>query len=243
MFVRPHHKLRFWQMYADLTGQPALDTGTITPGLQEGSSEMFPILTPRDLWPGRKTCWCCCHPSSVTPDPCAASGGMCSRGLPAAPWIHSSVSRPLRARETREDPEQDLFLPPATAGPPVTLQQSNWVGLVGAGCQQRKPSLPHVPPTDSSTQVLTTPVGEGRCGTWQVWPASSVSSHTPRRMWCIGPGHTCQEAEPQATLLEMPRHSRASEAEATLPGCSVDTCLLAQGSRASQEAGLCKRQP
>ncbi|XP_045433235.1 regulator of telomere elongation helicase 1 isoform X1 [Pipistrellus kuhlii] len=52
MFVRPHHKLRFWQMWADLTGRPTPDTGTVPPGLQEGSSEAFPSLTPRALRPG-----------------------------------------------------------------------------------------------------------------------------------------------------------------------------------------------
>lgn len=62
MFVRPHHKLRFWQMYAELTGQPTPDTGTVPLGPQEESSEEFPILTPRALWPGRVTCWCSCHP-------------------------------------------------------------------------------------------------------------------------------------------------------------------------------------
>lgn len=54
-----------------------------------------------------------CHPRAS-----AALGGTGSRGAPAAPQTHSSVSRPLRARETREDPEQDLLLPQATAGPP-----------------------------------------------------------------------------------------------------------------------------
>lgn len=52
MFVRPHHKLRFWQMWADLTGRPTPDTGTMPPGLQERSLEVLPRLTPRALWPG-----------------------------------------------------------------------------------------------------------------------------------------------------------------------------------------------
>lgn len=52
MFVRPHHKLRFRQMCADLTGWPTLGAGTEPPGPQEGSSKVPPDLNPRSPCPG-----------------------------------------------------------------------------------------------------------------------------------------------------------------------------------------------
>uniref|UniRef100_G1P4B3 Regulator of telomere elongation helicase 1 n=1 Tax=Myotis lucifugus TaxID=59463 RepID=G1P4B3_MYOLU len=52
MFVRPHHKLRFWQMCADLTGQPTPDTGTVPPGPQPWGFTVQPPLRLTPLCPG-----------------------------------------------------------------------------------------------------------------------------------------------------------------------------------------------
>nr|XP_045220091.1 regulator of telomere elongation helicase 1 isoform X2 [Macaca fascicularis] len=50
MFVRPHHKQRFSQTCADLTGRPSL--GTEPPGPQEESLAVPPVLTHRAPQPG-----------------------------------------------------------------------------------------------------------------------------------------------------------------------------------------------
>ncbi|XP_023601308.1 regulator of telomere elongation helicase 1 isoform X3 [Myotis lucifugus] len=113
MFVRPHHKLRFWQMCADLTGQPTPDTGPSEP-------ERL----------GR---------------------------------TQSKISSFLRPRLDPRDP---------------TDRQSEW---------------------------------------------------TPRRTLRAGPGVPPPGSRATGHSSETPGHGRASKAEATLPGCSVDTCLLAQG--------------
>ncbi|XP_070275670.1 regulator of telomere elongation helicase 1 isoform X2 [Myotis yumanensis] len=113
MFVRPHHKLRFWQTCADLTGQPTLDTGPSEP-------ERL----------GR---------------------------------TQSKISSFLRPRLDPRDP---------------TDRQSEW---------------------------------------------------TPRRTLRAGPGVPPPGSRATGHSSETPGHGRASKAEATLPGCSVDTCLLAQG--------------
>ncbi|KAM5304762.1 regulator of telomere elongation helicase 1 isoform 2-T3 [Glossophaga mutica] len=52
MFVRPHHKLRFRQTCADLTGRPTPDTGAQPPGPQEGASRVPPDLTLGATEPG-----------------------------------------------------------------------------------------------------------------------------------------------------------------------------------------------
>lgn len=206
MFVRPHHKLRFWQTCADLTGRPTPDTGTVPPGPQEGSSEVFPILTPR------VTCWCSCHPHPVTPEP-------------SQPWEAQAAEAhqpPLRLTPLCPGPSEperlgrtqskiSSFLRPRLDPHDPMDRQSELVGLVGAGCQQRKPSLPHVPPANSSTQVLTSPQGHGcrappLSGRWAVVPG-----RCGQRPLCLPrpPGGHCvldlgclrQEAEPRATLL------------------------------------------
>ncbi|XP_059560982.1 regulator of telomere elongation helicase 1 isoform X2 [Myotis daubentonii] len=125
MFVRPHHKLRFWQTCADLTGRPTPDTGTApgTPGRElRGPSE------PERL--GR---------------------------------TQSKISSFLRPRLDPRDP---------------TDRQSEW---------------------------------------------------TPRRTLRTGPGVPPPGSRATGHSSETPGHGRASKAEATLPGCSMDTCLLAQG--------------
>ncbi|XP_015423189.1 PREDICTED: regulator of telomere elongation helicase 1 isoform X5 [Myotis davidii] len=113
MFVRPHHKLRFWQTCADLTGRPTPDTGPSEP-------ERL----------GR---------------------------------TQSKISSFLRPRLDPHDP---------------TDRQSEW---------------------------------------------------TPRRTLRTGPGVPPPGNRATGHSSETTGHSRASKAEATLPGCSMDTCLLAQG--------------
>ncbi|XP_047626579.1 regulator of telomere elongation helicase 1 isoform X3 [Phacochoerus africanus] len=52
MFVRPHHKQRFRQTCADLTGQAAAGSGSRTPEPQEGSPAGPPDLAPGAAGPG-----------------------------------------------------------------------------------------------------------------------------------------------------------------------------------------------
>ncbi|XP_036178028.1 regulator of telomere elongation helicase 1 isoform X2 [Myotis myotis] len=133
MFVRPHHKLRFWQTCADLTGQPTPDTGPSEP-------ERL----------GR---------------------------------TQSKISSFLRPRLDPRDP---------------TDRQPEWTP------RRTLHTGPEVPP-----------------------PGSRATGHSS----------------------ETPGHGRASKAEATLPGCSMDTCLLAQGGPGpapatyQSEAGLHKGHP
>lgn len=53
MFVRPHHKARFRQTCADLTGRPAPGTSTELPGPREGSPTVPPDLAPGAAGPGQ----------------------------------------------------------------------------------------------------------------------------------------------------------------------------------------------
>ncbi|XP_066240520.1 regulator of telomere elongation helicase 1 isoform X1 [Saccopteryx leptura] len=55
MFVRPHHKQRFRQTCADLTGWPTPGTGTEPPGPGEGSAEVPPDPASRAPQPGPST--------------------------------------------------------------------------------------------------------------------------------------------------------------------------------------------
>uniref|UniRef100_A0A8C3YH39 Regulator of telomere elongation helicase 1 n=1 Tax=Catagonus wagneri TaxID=51154 RepID=A0A8C3YH39_9CETA len=63
MFVRPHHKQRFRQTCADLTGQATAGSGSRPPEPQEGSPARPPDLAPRAPGPGRTTR----SPSSARP--------------------------------------------------------------------------------------------------------------------------------------------------------------------------------
>ncbi|XP_015423186.1 PREDICTED: regulator of telomere elongation helicase 1 isoform X2 [Myotis davidii] len=173
MFVRPHHKLRFWQTCADLTGRPTPDTGTVPPGPQEGSSEVFPILTPR------VTCWCSCHPYPVTPEP-------------PQPWE-------ARAAEAHQPP---LRLTPLCPGPSEPERLGRTQSKISSFLR------PRLDPHD---------------------PTDRQSEWTPRRTLRTGPGVPPPGNRATGHSSETTGHSRASKAEATLPGCSMDTCLLAQG--------------
>lgn len=133
MFVRPHHKLRFWQTCADLTGRPTPDTGPSEPErLGRAQSRISSFLRPR-------------------PDP------------------HDPMDR-----------------------------RSEWTS------RRTLRTGPGVPP-----------------------PGSRATGHSS----------------------ETTGQGRASKAEVTLPGCSMDTCLLAQGGPGpapaayQSEAGLHKGPP
>ncbi|XP_016057722.1 PREDICTED: regulator of telomere elongation helicase 1 isoform X2 [Miniopterus natalensis] len=104
MFVRPHHKLRFRQMCADLTGWPTLGAGTEPPGPQEGSSKVPPDLNPRSPCPGRVICLVLllpppCHQSPNRPWKKWAAG-MCQEPLGLTPLCPgpSELERPGRTQ-------------------------------------------------------------------------------------------------------------------------------------------------
>ncbi|XP_014388295.1 PREDICTED: regulator of telomere elongation helicase 1 isoform X3 [Myotis brandtii] len=138
MFVRPHHKLRFWQTCADLTGQPTPDT--------------------------------------EPPQPCGA-----------------------RAAEAHQPP---LRLTPLCPGPSEPERLGRTQSKISSFLR------PRLDPRD---------------------PTDRQSEWTPRRTLRAGPGVPPPGSRATGHSSERPGHGRASKAEATLPGCSVDTCLLAQG--------------
>ncbi|XP_031289267.2 regulator of telomere elongation helicase 1 isoform X1 [Camelus dromedarius] len=105
MFVRPHHKPRFRQMCADLSGLPALGTGTETPGPQDGSPAVPPDLAHGAPSPG---------PSQ-----------------PERPGkTQSKISSFLRQR-----PVGDAGAPSQPPSPPHGQPQSEWAGLACPGCR------------------------------------------------------------------------------------------------------------
>lgn len=164
MFVRPHHKLSFRQTCADLTGWPPRGVDAEPPGPQEGSCKVPPELTPGAPCTGRRPAWYSCCPT-LSPQSPTQPGRCGQQECPGASRTACSVSRPLQARETREDPERDLLLPPTTARAPVSPMDRRskygrslgrccggcWaVGRVCPAARWRKlplpGSLPHLPP-------------------------------------------------------------------------------------------------
>nr|XP_031543813.1 regulator of telomere elongation helicase 1 [Vicugna pacos] len=105
MFVRPHHKPRFRQMCADLSGLPALGTGTETLGPQDGSPAVPPDLAHGAPSPG---------PSQ-----------------PERPGkTQSKISSFLRQR-----PVGDVGAPSQPPSPHHGQPQSEWAGLACPGCR------------------------------------------------------------------------------------------------------------
>lgn len=145
MFVRPHHKQRFRQLCADLTGQPAPGVGTEPLGPREGSPTVPPKPAPGTLRPGRV-------PRPVTPEPHVALVGVGSRAEPGTDSLlvqspHERHQRQPRAR-----------CPSTDSRPPVPLRDTRspvWpvfqrgghprsrpVALTAAPC--RRPGVPRL---------------------------------------------------------------------------------------------------
>ena len=74
MFVRPHHKQRFRQTCADLTGQAAAGSGSRMPESQEGSPAGPPDLAPGAAGPGRGALPAPLLPCPPQPHPALAGG-------------------------------------------------------------------------------------------------------------------------------------------------------------------------
>nr|XP_019608929.1 PREDICTED: regulator of telomere elongation helicase 1 isoform X1 [Rhinolophus sinicus] len=119
MFVRPHHKERFRQTCADLTGQPAPGTSTELPGPREGSPTVPPDLAPGAAGPG---------PSEQERPGTTQSkiSSFLTRGPPGAPLGHT---QPQSGRSP---------VGPWEAGPssrPAVLTAVPAAGLVCPGCR------------------------------------------------------------------------------------------------------------
>lgn len=222
MFVRPHHKPRFRQTCADLTGRPTPNTpgtGTQPPGPQEGSSQAPPNLTLGAPEPGRA-------PRPVSGEPhsalqvCAAERCQVPRGLTplcsgsSEPERTQSKISPLGQRPARgaEDPSR----PPSS---PHRQTQSAYgrsqEGLVGTGL-----GAPGGKAGDAPCPCPSCTMAPGRCPLWgQVAGGPSMCvqrplcPQAPERTSCTGPATPLPGAERRVGLLET-RRGRASPAEA-----------------------------